>query len=331
MDPLTHITAGALQGQSLRGGVYTRWVVLYCILAAWIPDIDNVVGLANPELYLLHHRGITHSFFGAAIIALLLAGTFRLFLPAFLFWKGWVIAYLGLLSHIFLDLITSYGTQIFSPFSRIPHAMPSVFIIDPFYTAALAAFLVTTWLYKKRRRQLAVLGLCLLVLYPMLNQGIRMVLKSKLEDRLTREGLSYERVDISPDALTPVYWKAIVEIGSTYKVANLNLLHLDKATSFETFEKADIHLMRRLGEQASFFNTYAWFAVYPTMKEMERSKGRSILFNDLRFYSTVGFVRSLFRDREPPFSLTAVLDDNGKLTEYKYQRPGRTKFIQHME
>ncbi|MBF0552238.1 MAG: metal-dependent hydrolase, partial [Deltaproteobacteria bacterium] len=113
MDPITHLTAGALLAQSLKRLFPERYFLFFLVLAAWIPDIDNVIGLGHPELFLIHHRGITHSLAGGLVIAVLLAGIFRLIIKAFPFWWGVVTGYAGILSHIYLDVITTYGTQVF--------------------------------------------------------------------------------------------------------------------------------------------------------------------------------------------------------------------------
>ncbi|MBD3326546.1 hypothetical protein GF339_18320, partial [candidate division KSB3 bacterium] len=61
MDPVTHITAGVLGAQAIRRPLRDRYFLLFCILAAWLPDIDNLIGFLGPEFYLVHHRGLTHS------------------------------------------------------------------------------------------------------------------------------------------------------------------------------------------------------------------------------------------------------------------------------
>lgn len=331
MDPVTHMMSGALQGQLFRKPFGARWIYLFCGIAALLPDADNLMGIFNPEFYLIHHRGITHSLLGAVFLVFLLAGVFRLFKVDFPFWRGVVVAYAGILAHIFLDLITSYGTQIFAPFSRGRYEIACVFIIDPFFTLSLVLFFVITCFQERRRRLVAVLGLVWLVSYPMMNLGVRAGLEHSLEGRLNREGVTYNRIHVTTDAFTPVFWKVIVENDSNYRMGSLSLLDPKSPLSYETFEKADMALMRGLGERASFFRTYAWFAGYPTMERASGSKGSRITFSDLRFYSSLDFVRNRIRGGEIPFSLTAVLDEAGTLVEYEYSRPRSTKFIQHLE
>jgi inner membrane protein len=332
MDPVTHLTAGALQGHAFRPILRSRWVFLFCLLASWLPDIDNLVGFTNPELYLIHHRGITHSFLGALFLSLFLSLIFRLFCSSFPFWRGSMVAFVGILVHIFLDLITTYGTQIFSPLSRTRYAIPSVFIIDPLFTLTLIVLLVVSFLRKRARRTVVALGLAWIFIYPMVNFGFREALELKLEKRLSYEGRTYSKVHVSPDALTPLYWKVILETDSTYEMTNLSLLHPKKPMTFQAFQKADRALMERLGQKESFFRTYAWFAEFPTMKRIGGSGRRAIVFSDLRFYSSLDFVNQRFRrSEEAPFSLTAVFNDGGELVQYTYLRPGSEVFIEYIE
>ena len=331
MDPITHLTSGALQGQLFRKMIATRWIFLFCGTAALLPDADNLTGLINPEFYLIHHRGITHSLLGGVFLSLLLSGLFRLFKADFPFWRGAVAAYAGILAHIFLDLITSYGTQIFAPFTRHRYEVACVFIIDPFYTLSLLLLFAITCLSRRRRRVVAVLGLAWLVSYPMINLGVRTGLERSLEGRLSRQGASFHRIHVTTDAFTPLFWKVIVENDSTYSMAVLSLLDPERRLSYETFQKADAGLMKRLGERASLFKTYAWFAAYPVMERVNRKGGSAVIFSDLRFHSGLEFVRRRFRGGRVPFTLTALLDENGTLVRYEYSRPRSTRFIQHLE
>jgi inner membrane protein len=331
MDPVTHLAAGALQGHAFRPILKSRWVFLFCLIAALLPDMDNLVGLGNPELYLLHHRGITHSFLGALFLSLVLSLIFRLLSSSFPFWRGAIVACVGILVHIFLDLVTAYGTQIFSPFSATRYSVSCVFIIDPFYTLSLVALLAGTLFRKRARRTLVALGLAWLLLYPMVNLGIRTALEQILEKRLAYERRTYDRIHVSPDALTPLYWKVILETDSSYEMTNLSVLSLKEPMMFQTFEKADRALMERLGEKVSLFRTYAWFAEFPTMKTVQHVSERVIIFSDLRFQSSLEFVNRRFRRGETPFSLMAVLTEKGELVRYTYHRPGSAAFIQQIE
>jgi inner membrane protein len=79
MDPVTHLAAGAIGAQAIRKSRRDRRLLVFCILAAWLPDIDNFIGFLGMEFYLVHHRGLTHSFIGGVLLAAVFVGMFKLF------------------------------------------------------------------------------------------------------------------------------------------------------------------------------------------------------------------------------------------------------------
>src|ERR1035437_288585 len=65
MEPVTHLLTGACLGRSGFNRT-TAYATLTMVLAAEAPDIDLLWGLRGPVSEFQHHRGITHTFLGAA-------------------------------------------------------------------------------------------------------------------------------------------------------------------------------------------------------------------------------------------------------------------------
>src|SRR5438270_8744289 len=116
-----------------------------------MPDIDVFFGHA-PWDPLAIHRGFTHSLFGGVLVMPpILAGLlwlldrwqqsrgteFRSGLPMRV---GWLVllSYLGTLTHPFLDLLTTYSVQLFSPLSNAWFHSDALFIIDVWVWLLLA-------------------------------------------------------------------------------------------------------------------------------------------------------------------------------------------------
>lgn len=142
MDPLTHGLLGSNIGQSLSSNRLTLKVILIAGLVAMFPDIDIFFGKsADPFSGMLYHRGVTHSLFFGPVVGPLFGFIISRFSPKkekrkdFLFYS--ILCFLALESHVLLDLCTSYGTQIFAPFSTLRMAINVVAVIDPFYTIPL--------------------------------------------------------------------------------------------------------------------------------------------------------------------------------------------------
>ena len=106
---------------------------------AVLPDVDYFFIFWDRLAFIRYHRGFTHSL--AALPLLALAGALlgqvlggpRWFKPLF------ILGIVVLVSHLLLDLATSYGTQLLSPFSGRRLSLDWIFIIDPYFTALLLA------------------------------------------------------------------------------------------------------------------------------------------------------------------------------------------------
>src|SRR5262249_52809963 len=102
----------------------------------------------DPMLIVTWHRSITHSLLCSPIWALLLAALTR-WITRSLKWEAPSFGALaslyaiGILSHILLDLVTSFGTMIWSPFAWSRPAWDLIFIIDLTFSAIL---LLPQWL-----------------------------------------------------------------------------------------------------------------------------------------------------------------------------------------
>lgn len=140
MDNLTHTLVGACLG---RAGLdrLSPLAMPTVLIAANLPDVDAVSGFWGGLAYLDHHRGITHSFFGIAVgaplLAALMTASDRLLRrngaerpPAKFGWLVFV-ALCGLASHLLLDYTNSYGVRPWLPFSPAWTYGDLVFIVDP--------------------------------------------------------------------------------------------------------------------------------------------------------------------------------------------------------
>ncbi len=164
MDTITHGIAGALLGKAFGGedlltsGPLTRRriVTWSLMLGAIFPDADVFRDMLsrNELLVLTWHRSITHSLLCLPVFALALAGLTRWIASR----KKWVapsfalltlIYAVGILSHILLDLVTSFGTMIWSPLSWARPAWDLIFIVDFTLSAIFLAPQMVAWVYAR--------------------------------------------------------------------------------------------------------------------------------------------------------------------------------------
>jgi membrane-bound metal-dependent hydrolase YbcI (DUF457 family) len=165
MDTLTHGIAGALiakaafRGQDMLAAkpVNRQRIITWSLmLGAIFPDSDVLREFFshNDLLILTWHRSITHSLVGLPIFAVVLAALTRRFVR----WRKWDspsfaaltgIYAIGILSHILMDLITSFGTMIWSPLKWSRPAWDLIFIVDFTFSAILLIPQILAWVYRK--------------------------------------------------------------------------------------------------------------------------------------------------------------------------------------
>ncbi len=173
MDTITHGIVGALAGKAFFGGndepadirsgarstalssPTAKAAIVACTLGSIFPDIDVFAGplARNPLAIMEWHRNITHSLVMLPLWALLLAAVsqplarrLRWETPPFAKLAG--IYAVGLLSHVFLDVATSFGTMTWSPLNYSRVAWDWMFIIDFTFSAIALAPQLAAWCYR---------------------------------------------------------------------------------------------------------------------------------------------------------------------------------------
>jgi len=165
MDTITHGIAGALIGKAVFGGEdmfarrplnRARIVTWTLMLGAIFPDSDIVRDVFSRDqlLIMTWHRSVTHSllcmpFFALALAALTqwCARWRKWDVPSFAALTG--IYVVGILSHILLDLATTFGTMIWSPLNWSRPAWDLLFIVDFTLTALLFCPQLLAWVYRQ--------------------------------------------------------------------------------------------------------------------------------------------------------------------------------------
>ncbi len=138
MDPLTHLATGVICSQLLPGPS-RWWAAAAGALFAVLPDVDYFFIYWDRLAFIRYHRGFTHSLVAVPLLALAGALLGRVLGGPRWFRPLLILGIVVLLSHLLLDLATSYGTQLLSPFSRRRFSLDWIFIIDPYFTALLLA------------------------------------------------------------------------------------------------------------------------------------------------------------------------------------------------
>ncbi len=325
MDTLTHALSGALAARATapaRARISIAARVSAGFFACAFPDTDVVLSFFSPITYLTQHRGVTHSVFLAPLWALLLGGLFaRIRRGKETSWRDYFgVCLLALLMHIVGDLITSFGTMIYAPFSDARVAWHTTFIIDLWFSGIIVAGLAAAWVWR-RSRVPAVIGLAALAAYvglQSLQHGRAVDFGERFaESRALREA----RVSALPRPVSPFNWMVVVTEGDLYHYANVNLMRSTPLprpgpgagliarlnAAYAPLEQAQWITMHKYGPDPRQrdlaarvlahprLGFYRWFADYPTLYRVDRhNPATCVWFEDLRF-TTVGRDASSFR------------------------------------
>ncbi|MGV6476582.1 metal-dependent hydrolase [Azotobacter vinelandii] len=223
MDSLTQAVLGA----SVQGALLGRWqgrkALLYGALLGTLPDLDVLIDYGDAVANMTRHRGFSHSLFVLTGFSLLLAWLLRRFRPHPGYGGGrlFLALWLVLATHVLLDSLTSYGTQLLWPLDTPPVAWSSVFIIDPLYTLPLLGAVLGGVLYRLRGRALRwqywALGLSSLYL------GLTLAGKQMAENRvaaeLARQGIRTEALFSTPTPFNSLLWRVLARDGEDYHEA----------------------------------------------------------------------------------------------------------------
>jgi len=155
MDPISQAAFGASLSQSFATDKTKQLsALLIGALAGMAPDLDVLINSTDdPLLFLEYHRQFSHSLvfipFGALLCALVFYPLFKWRKSTLSFAQIYLFSFLGYATHGLMDACTSYGTQLFWPFSNARYAWNMISIIDPLFTVPVIV-LITLAAYRKR-------------------------------------------------------------------------------------------------------------------------------------------------------------------------------------
>ena len=188
----------------------------------------------------------------------------------------------GLFTHPLLDCFTSYGTQIFQPFSDYRVAFSTVAVADPFYTIPfLTCVIIAGYLTRNTKKRAIInwIGIVFSCLYLLLTIRNKMVVTKIFEDNLAQHNIKYNRTFVSPTILNNILWQGVAESKYKFYYGNYSLLDNKPVIKIDSLYKH--HNRRATLSQYKNYNTLRWFSNnYFTLDSVAPNKYK---MNDLRF------------------------------------------------
>ena len=265
MDPLSQAALGASLSQSFAADRKKQVSAMVIgALAGMAPDLDIFINSdSDPLLFLEYHRQFTHSLIFIPFGALLCAFVFYPFAKKKLSFKQiYLFSFLAYATHGLLDACTSYGTQLFWPFTNERIAWNVVSIVDPLFTLPVL-FLVILAAYKKNSRYAR-----MAFIYAVVFLSLGAIQKNRAENVLAelalQRGHQIERSHIKPSFANRHLWKLIYEYDGRFYVDAVTLLWDADIISGASIQKLNVQKdfpwLPGNSQQAKDIERFRWFS-----------------------------------------------------------------------
>jgi len=310
MDSITQAALGAAVGELTLGKKLGWKALAWGAFFGTLPDLDVLFSPFLDEAARLHwHRGISHS-----ILIMILASLFLAKPLARLHQKsgvmpreaGWFIFWVWS-THVLIDVFTTYGTQIFEPFSDQRVALNNLFIIDPLFSGPLLLGILGVLFLKQesRARQLTMrIAVGISCFYVCLSFGVKIKANQVISQRAKE--LGGEAVAVAPTPINIVLWRGLIETPSGFHVTYWSLFDRKNEGHSNFFPKNAEFLEPFEGEE--LLESLKWFS--RGWWTAHRTDKGTVVFVDRRF-GEVRDVKSgyLF----PMFQWHLQRDESGKM------------------
>jgi inner membrane protein len=274
VDNIAHGLTGAVIGYCgfrQRGGSESGRAALWtCIAAAEFPDIDVVLGFWGRDTFFRWHRSFTHSAILLPFWATLLAWVFWELSGRKNFRLLWWSAVAGLASHLLMDWLTNYGTDLLWPLSNRRFALSWVFIVDVYvWVMLLVGTVAAVWTQREwvARTALGVVGAYFLFCGAARAHALH---------RYEASGVT-GRIDAFPQPMNPLHWTIIRDDGGA--------LHWVSGPHNDTFPQFHDDALLLKAEATEAVKLFRWFAAFPLVERIEENGHTVLRYRDLRFRS----------------------------------------------
>ena len=135
-------------------------------------------------------------------------------------WKAWsLLFFFSIITHPLLDACTTYGTQLFEPFSSLRVAWNVISVADPLYTAPFLIFLIMASRQKRtssKRKRYNWAGITISSAYLVVCTFLMLGAQKILDRTVEKENIQAVNTFVGPTILNSVLWNGTVETDSSF-------------------------------------------------------------------------------------------------------------------
>lgn len=292
LDIITHLFLEEFHAMSLHRGFSHS--IVFCLVAsplfAWIWMKSTPAGMRSI-------RWITNFVAGRIVNpmmkALGSAKRSKLYDGAYvpkMTWKAWTALFFWcFITHIALDCLTTWGTQIFWPFD-IRVSTNSIFVADPLYTLPFLLFLIVAMFFRRtsgKRRVINRLGLIISTSYLALGFVFKKIADSAFEESFAAQNIEVVNYESRPSPLNIILWQVNVETADGYMMGFYSLFDEDSDVRYH-YEPKQHELLDPLKGDPTLEKVLHMTTNYYTVEKTDSM----YIVNDLRFGHMDGYAEN---------------------------------------
>lgn len=295
MDNVCHTLVGAALGESgLKSR--TRFGNAALMIAANLPDIDVLVFVSGMPA-VAFRRGWTHGVLAQALLPI----AFTLVVVMIDRWRPprrqgaprarvgalLLLSYLGVLSHVGLDLLNSYGVRLLMPFSGRWFYGDAVFIVDPWLWLMLGAGVVLA--RRLARVDLARAAVMLAVIYIAAMVGSARAARGIVEAEWRSQNREAPRALMAgPAPVNPLRKSIIVRAGEGYVTGTFHWWPLEVRFDPALVPSNENHAAAVRASETPVFRAILTWARFPHYNVEPVEAGTRVTLGDIRFGPRIG-------------------------------------------
>lgn len=269
MDPLTQGVVGVTAAQLTASKPQKVIAAALGFMSGLAADLDVLIrSSTDPLLFLEFHRHFTHSLIFIPVGALICALVFSWVINTWFanhkirFIQVFLYCFAGYASHALLDACTTYGTQLFWPFSSTRVAWNNVSVVDPLFTIPL--LIVISIAVIKRSTTLAVVG----AVYAFGYLGLGVIQNDRASsvaaELANSRGHTPTQLGLKPSFGNIIVWKSVYEHQGKYYVDAIRMLSDSTVYTGGATDKLDLaeHFpwLDKNSQQALDVERFRWFS-----------------------------------------------------------------------
>ena len=228
MDSLTQVLLGASVGTAVLYGKAGWRAVFWGGFCGLFPDLDIFIPFGDAVRDFSYHRSFSHSLFVLTALTPLFAVLIMRIHPSFASYRlRWhLLVFLAFITHILLDGLTVYGTQILWPLHTPPVMWSTLFIIDPLYSLPLLVGVLAALLLRSRNNGIKINAVCLGVsmLYIFWSIGAKVYVNGVAEENILQRSISHRNVLTVPTPFNTLLWRIVIVDDHSYYEGFYSLL-----------------------------------------------------------------------------------------------------------